>query len=83
VASAGVKVSQGTNKRSLSSDQFSKKHNFNLNILRGQCHCRVDVIHFIFTSVARWLSPKLADWCHEKLLDPAKNLFNKISAKIY
>jgi len=23
-------------------------------------------------SVAKWLSPKLAKWCHEKVLDPAK-----------
>jgi len=30
-------------------------------------------------SVARWLSPKSTKWCHEKLVDPAKNLSQNFS----
>jgi len=31
----------------------------------------------LYCSVARWLSPKPAKSCHEKLLDPAKNHVTK------
>jgi len=35
------------------------------------------VATLLITSVARWLSPKPAESCHEKLLDPAKNHVTK------
>jgi len=39
------------------------------------------VRNWLVSSVARWLSPKTAKSCHEKLLDPAKNLFTNFQLK--
>ena len=56
--------------------------------LSGCCYqqslSRCITCHRCPRSVARWLSPKPAKWCHEKLLDSAKNLvtnFQQTSGK--